>query len=234
MNDFIWKSIGVLGGMGPEATAAFYTRIIETCQRDYGAKYDSDFPPLFIYNCPLPNIVESNGEEDLVLEVLRNGVSKLINVGCDIISVPCNTVFKFIDTSDYDTQMLDIVEETAKCIRYRGVRKIGLIATKNTVMGRLYENKLEGIEVLQLSQESQNETNDIIMRILSGRKNINDKKQLQNFIGELAGKGAEGVILGCTELPLLISQNDSEITVFDTIQILAEATVKKRGGKSAI
>ena len=212
--------------MGPEATAEFYRRIIAICQHDYGAKYDSDFPPIFIYNCPLPDIVERNAEAALIQEVLRDGMSKLKNAGCDIIAVPCNTVFKFINTSDYETEILNIVEETAKFINSKRLKKVGVIATKNTVKSGLYENKLNRIKVLQLSQESQDETNEIIMRILSGQKNPIDKGQLKNFIEELANAGAQGVILGCTELPLLISQEDSKITVFDTIQILAEATIK--------
>ena len=106
------------------------------------------------------------------------------------------------------------------------MKKVGLIATRNTIKNRLYEKALEGVEILQLPEASQIQVNDIIMRILSGEKRYEDKQRLVELIKNLAEEAAEAVILGCTELPLLISTNDSEIFLVDTLQVLAEATVK--------
>jgi len=221
-----WKTIGILGGMGPEATAEFYKRIIGICQRDFGAKYDSDFPYIFICNLPLPDIVEEKGDPSLIKSVISDGLEKLAKAGCGIVAIPCNTVFAYID-KETGLEILDIIEMTEDFIRARKFKKIGLIATRNTIKNKLYENALGEIEILQLPENSQIEVNDVIMRILSGVKISADKERLQNFAQDLAGRGAEAVILGCTELPLLISQADSEILLVDTIQVLAEKTVRR-------
>lgn len=225
MNDPTWKTIGILGGMGPEATAELYKRIVEICQRDYGAKYDSDFPPIFIYNMPLPDIVENKVDSELISSYVEDGFRKLEEVGCELISVPCNTVFAYADMEP-SINLLDIVKETANFIRIKKLKRIGLLATRNTIQNKLYESALEGIEVLQIPEDSQIQVNDIVMRILSGEKIYEDKQRLISFIKDLAADGAGAVVLGCTELPLLISTDDSEIFLIDTLQILAEATVK--------
>ena len=227
MNDPTWKTIGILGGMGPESTAELYRKIIKICQKEYACKYDSDFPPMFIYNMPLPDIVENKGDQCLIPEVISNGLAILEGAGCDFIAVPCNTVFAYIGPAKCKLPLLNIVEETSKYVIRRGINKIGVIATKNTVRNRLYEKYLENIDIIQLPSESQDEVNDIIMRILSGEKTLRDKKCLQNFIEVLAAEGAEDVVLGCTELPLLISQSDSKFFLIDTLQVLAEVTVEK-------
>ncbi|HZX10852.1 MAG TPA: aspartate/glutamate racemase family protein, partial [Acidobacteriota bacterium] len=91
-----YKKIGILGGMGPEATADFYLRIIRIFQKKYGAIYDSDFPEILIINLPIPDVVENPKEEDKVREMLINAVKKLEKSGADFIAIPCNTVTYYI------------------------------------------------------------------------------------------------------------------------------------------
>ena len=178
------------------------------------------------FDCPsfLPDIVESKGDPSLIKNVIVDGLEKLEKAGCDLISVPCNTVFAYMGSLQY--QILSIIEETADFIRARKFNKIGMIATKNTIKNKLYENALDGIEILQLPEASQVEVNDIIVRILSGEKRPADKERLQDFIEELSVRDAEGIVLGCTDLSLLISQGDSEFFLIDTLSVLAEAVVK--------
>ena len=221
-----WKTIGVLGGMGPEATAEFYKRIIGICQRDFGAKYDSDFPYIFICNLPLPDIVEGEGNREEVIAAVAGGLQKLESAGCEVIAVPCNTVFAYVSRR---ADVLDIIEATEDFVRSKRLKRIGLIATRNTIKDRLYEEALGNIEVVQLPKASQAEVDNIIIRILSGEKRPADKKRIQDFIKDLADSGAEAVILGCTDLPLLVSQDDS-VLLIDTLQVLAEVAVKRARG----
>ncbi len=221
-----WKTIGILGGMGPEATTEFYRRIIRICQQDYGAKYDFDFPPIFIYNLPLPDIVESSGDES-VIKLLEEGFNKLKSVDCDFVAVPCNTVFYFTDKIDVDIPIVNIIEETFFEAKRRNLKKVGILSTTNTARKRLYESVFDGIEILQPSETEQERINEIILRVLTGFKVQEDKDYLKAICKELEKKGAEAIILGCTEIPLLISQKDCEIEILDTLQILSEAVVKK-------
>lgn len=221
-----WKTIGVLGGMGPEASAEFYRRIIETCQQNYGAKYDSDFPPVFIYNVPLPEIVEKAASKKYVVSMLKAGIGKLGSAGCDFIVVPCNTVGYFTREIKSDIPMLNPVMETYKEAKRRGINKVGVLSTTSTAKNRLYESVFIDIEVLQPPVSEQNKINEIILRILAGWKNPLDKEYLKLVSRKLQARGTEAVILGCTDLPLLISQKDVELEILDTLQILVENTLK--------
>lgn len=224
MSSPAWKTIGILGGMGPETTANFYKRIVEICQRDFEAKYDSDYPPIFIYSLPLPDIVEKEGSEEEVIAAVEDGLQKLEIAGCEVIVVPCNTVFAYIEQLQ---EILNIVKLTAEFIVRRRLKRVGLLATRNTIKNRLYENALGGIEIINLPDAWQAEIDEIILRILSGEKSPADKKALLDFARALSNKGAEAVILGCTDLPLLINQVDTGIPLIDTLQVLAEAAVKR-------
>lgn len=227
MNVPTWKTIGILGGMGPEATAEFYKRIVNICQRDYGAKYDLDFPAIFIYNLPLLDIVENSGSNETIINQLKDGISKLKSAGCNFVAVPCNTVFYFINEINAEIPLLNIIEETFFETKRRNYRKVGVLSTKNTARNKLYENVFEGIEILQPSEIEQEKINEIILRVLSGVKLKEDKERLKLLSRKLEKNGAEAIILGCTELPLLVSQQDFSIDVLDTLQILAEAAVKR-------
>ncbi len=227
MNVFTWKTIGILGGMGPEATAELYRRIITICQREYRAKYDSDFPPIFIYNLPLPDIVLESGDKEAVVRTIKDGIEKLATAGCDFIAVPCNTVFYFINSAQITVPLLNLIEETFFQAKKSNFRKVGILSTQNTAKNKLYESVFNGIEVLQPSEIEQGKINEIIMRILAGFKTNEDREYLRIICKNLEKKGAEAIILGCTELPLLVSQVDCNIEMLDTLQILAESTVKK-------
>jgi len=205
-----FKKIGILGGMGPEATAEFYLRIIRIFQQKYGAKYDSDFPEMVILNLPLPEVVEDVQEN--VEDILNYGVKKLEAAGVDFIAIPCNTAMLFL--GETSIPVVSIVEETKKV--FSG--KLGVLGTKATLQKKLY-----GDNLLMSSLESQDKITKVIMNILSGKKLKEDQSFLFSEIENLKSEGAEKVILGCTELPLLVSTEDT----IDTIEILAQAVVNE-------
>ncbi|MBI4163012.1 MAG: amino acid racemase [Candidatus Aenigmarchaeota archaeon] len=219
----IWKTIGILGGMGPESTAELYNRMIKLCQMDYGAKYDSDFPSIFILNLPLPDIVESVADTELVKASLKMGIEKLKQAGCDLIAVPCNTVFFALDI---DSKILNIIDETIYEVKRRKLKKVGLLSSITTSEKGLYE-KLEAAEIVQPSKNELKQVNKIILKILAGFKTEEDKAFLKMVCTKMSKAGAEAIILGCTELPLIISQKDTEIELLDTLEILAQAIVSK-------
>ena len=111
-----YKKIGILGGMGPEATAELYLKIIKIFQDKFGAKYDSDYPEIMIYNLPLPDVVEKIDQSSKIKEMLVKGVQKLESWGVDFIAIPCNTVNFFLPEmrTAVSIPILSILEETAK------------------------------------------------------------------------------------------------------------------------
>ena len=224
-----YKLIGILGGMGPEATADLYMRIIRILQNK-GAKYDADFPPIFIYSLPLPDIVENIKCEKVIVSMLIDGIKKLEKVGASSIAISCNSVFSYFKQiqNAVSIPIINIMEETAREVNKKGFKKVGILGTKLTIKQKLFDNSLKkyNIKVIKPTINQQKIITIIIMNILSGRKLKQDKLALISIIKYLQNKGAEAVILGCTELPLILSQKDVNIKIFDTMAVLATTVIK--------
>lgn len=221
-----YKTIGILGGMGPEATAELYLRLIRIFQQEYGAKYDDDFPEIIIINLPIPDVVEKPTEEKRVEQMLVAAAQKLQTMGADIIAVPCNTVMSFLPSLQraVSIQILNPVEEAAADVKRLGMATVGIIATEMTLSNQLYQEQMQETRFLIPDKKAQQQTTKIIMNILAGQKRDDDKMLLLDLIKTLKNSGAEKVILGCTELPLLIKDN---IDTIDTVGILAKAIVRE-------
>ena len=134
------KIIGVLGGMGPESTAIFYQELIKQCQKLYDAKYDEDYPKIFLYNLPIPKIVEGIEAVKKTLQVLINGAKKLESIGVDFIVMPCNTAHYFYEDmkKEISIPFLSITEETARKVKFEKFSKVGLLSTKQAIVNKIY------------------------------------------------------------------------------------------------
>ncbi|MFH1409055.1 MAG: amino acid racemase [Nanoarchaeota archaeon] len=222
------KIIGVLGGMGPESTAIFYHALIIQCQRQYGAKHDHDYPEIFIYNLPIPPIVEGIRNPEKTLKILIKGAKRLESIGVDFIVMPCNTAHYFYDQlrKGVSIPFLSIVEETANKIVSSNYKQVGLLATDATISEQIFKTNFEKRKIQFLVPMNQKIMAGIIMNILSGKILDSDKQMLLNIMNELVERGAEAVVLGCTDLPILIHPEDTAIKLIDTIQVLAESTIR--------
>jgi aspartate racemase len=224
------KSIGVLGGMGPEASSTLYRNIIEYTQSEYGAVQDTDYPPVFIYSLPLAGFDETGiRNERKVLKQLVDGVKILENAGSNLIIIACNTVHHFYDQmqNEIDIPILNIIEETARHIQVDGIKKVGLFASESTCKLGLYQKKLTplGVEVIPPNPHQQKLLNNVIEHVMGGKQSSLDVEVLQRIADDFKSKGAEAVVLGCTEIPLVIRQSDTGIKLFDTIEIIAQSAV---------
>jgi aspartate racemase len=221
-----YKKIGILGGMGPEATAELYLKIIKIFQDKFGAKYDSDYPEIMIYNLPLPDVVEKIDQSSKIKEMLVKGVQKLESWGVDFIAIPCNTVNFFLPEmrTAVSIPILSILEETAKEVNKLELKKVAVLGTEMTISSGIYQKVLPDISLIVPKLEQQQEITEIILNVLAGKKIKSDLQKLKSIIKELKINGAEKVILGCTELPLLIKESEDTI---NTIDILAKEIVKK-------
>lgn len=227
------KVIGVLGGMGPESTAIYYQALIRQCQKQYGAQLDEDYPEIFIYNLPIPDIVKGLKDHDETLARLVKGAKKVESIGVDFIVMPCNTAHYFYPgmSKSINIPFICIFLATAKKIRAKGYKKVGLLATETTIKYKSYEFDFEKNGIELVFSQQQDEVTRIILNILAGKKLEKDKGRLKEIIKELEKQGAEAVVLACTDLPILLKQEDFDIEVFDTVEILAEATINYATGK---
>lgn len=235
MNNMKPKIIGVLGGMGPESTAIFYHALIQQCQKQYGAQYDQDYPEVFIYNLPIPDVVEGLAQPEETLAQLIKGAQKIDTIGVDFMVMPCNTAHYFYPgmAKSISIPFICIFLATAKKIKSKGYKRVGFLATETTIKYKSYDKDFEknNVELILPDQADQESLTKIIMNILAGHKLNSDKEQMKQIIERLKAKGAEAVVLACTDLPILLKQEDVDIEVFDTVEILAEATVQYAIGK---
>jgi aspartate racemase len=230
------KIIGVLGGMGPEATIELFAQIVRRTR----AKKDRDHLRVLIDNNPkVPDrtaAVLYGGES--CLPELVGSARALKRAGADFIVIPCVTVHYFHGALQKRTSLpvLHIIEETVKRIRRRhpGVRRVGLLATTGTIQAGLFQKALKGTKLELLVPSEVTQTN-VVMKAIYAIKADGATTQARTLVRgaaqELLDRGAEIVVAGCTEIPLVLKDGDLPVPVIDPIAILAEAAIAKAGGK---
>lgn len=234
------KIVGVLGGMGPEATLDFFTKLVALTP----AKRDQDHLRVIIdNNSKIPDRTEAILTKDrrLVLMLVETG-KKLEKAGVDFIVIPCNTVHYFYDdlTKHISVPVLHIIREVTNAIKTSlpSCKKVGLLATTGTVTSSLYQKECQkvGVEVLVPDRKGQAKVMEAILRIKGGSSKVSTREAILKEGYQLCRHGAEALILGCTDIPLVIKVNDFPVPVFDSNWVLAQATVKfaKSGNEHTI
>ncbi|MEK7497278.1 MAG: amino acid racemase [Patescibacteria group bacterium] len=232
------KRIGILGGMGPESTVIFYQALVKQCQIQYNAKYDKDYPEIFIYNLPIPDVVEGLKKPKETLNILIKGVKKIDSIGVDFVVMPCNTAHYFYSSmsKSISVPFINIFSVVAEKIKLQELKKVGFLSTETTIRYKSFGDifKKNSIKLIFPNQVDQNKLTQIILNILAGKKSKADKIQIKKIIKKMKQGGAEAIVLACTDLPILIKQGDVGIKIFDTVEILAEATIKYAIGRYKI
>ncbi|KUJ98666.1 MAG: Aspartate racemase [Thermococcales archaeon 44_46] len=221
------KVIGILGGMGPLATVDLFKRIVLKTP----AKKDQDHPRIIIYNNPkIPDrtaYILGKGENPL--PELIDSAKKLESWGADFIIMPCNTAHYFADEIQKAIKipLINMVEETAEYIKTLNLKKVGLLATDGTIKGMVYHNALlkRGIEIAVPDKNGQRELMDAIYEgIKAGNLEWGREKMLE--IAKKLEKRGEGLIAGCTEVSVVLRQEDFDIPLIDPMDVIAEKAVK--------
>jgi aspartate racemase len=224
------KTIGILGGMGPEATADLFLRII----RATPVKRDQDhFHVIIDSNAKIANrtpAILGTGPSPFPL-ILETGKT-LEKAGVDFLIMPCNTAHYFHAQlqEQLGIPMLHMIRLSVEHIteNYPLVKKVGLLATDGTIASKLYLNEYmeQGIETLIPSNESQQDVMDAIYKYIKTGNLKEGGVLLLRVAGELIEAGADAVICGCTEVSLVLHDGDLSLPVVDPLQVLAEEAVK--------
>ena len=223
------KVIGILGGMSPESTIAYYEYITRTYTQRYG---DYGYPEILIYSVSFQPYVDwpQDGRWDLVEKGLAKAASKLETAGADFILIATNTMHLVFDEvqAQVNIPMLSLLDAVGEAILSKGLKQVGLLGTKFTMESTFYQEALKGkgITVLVPETEDRAYVNKVIYdELVAGKILENSRSGFVDVIRRLENQGAEGVILGCTEIPLLVSEADVGIPLFDTTAIHAEAAL---------
>lgn len=225
-----YKTIGILGGMGAEATVDLYMGIWKYFQEKYNARYDKDFPPVIIYSVPIPDVVESLENEKVTLEMLQKTSKTLESSGCDFIVIACNTVQYLLDRirKVVKIPITGIAETNAEYLNGKGIKQVGILATKTTIDKKVYDKELNkiGIQLIKPNDENQTIVTEVIMTQLAGKAGKVEKQKLLKVINKLRKQGAEAILLACTDLPPVISQKDTSITLVNCTENYANKTAE--------
>ncbi|MBI2579248.1 MAG: amino acid racemase [Candidatus Aenigmarchaeota archaeon] len=220
------KSVGIVGGLGPETTAEFYLELIKKF-RNNGDSY----PSIIIDNVPFPfhlerDIIQNSVNEGRLLPFLKESIKRLNYSRVDFIAIPCNTVHIFIDELRKESRapILSIIDETISAVKENNLEKVGLLATAKTIESKLYEIPVEnnGIKVILPEKDEQEEISRIIVQILENRVSDDDINTMEAVIRNLKGRGSEAIVLGCTDLQLVL-KNDFGVQIIDSMEILLES-----------
>ncbi len=222
------KTIGIIGGMGPLATYDLFRKIIDRTD----AKNDQEHIHVCIdSNTNIPDRTKAIlGEgEDPIPEIVRSGI-RLQSMGADVLIMPCNTAHYFYDkiTPFFEIPLLNMLKETAAEIKRRKISKIGLLATDGTIKSGIYHRALAEaeIDVVIPSPMQQMSIMDIIYNgVKASNKNIN-LDQFNGVLDDMFAKGAETLVLGCTELPLAFDMFHINRPAIDPTSVLAEAAIR--------
>jgi aspartate racemase len=232
------RTIGILGGMGPEATAAFFDLII----RNTRARKDQEHIPVIICNRPqIPDRTEAilrRGPSPL--PSLRSGLDILHRAGADFAVMPCISAHHFYAAlaARSPIPLLHLPEVTAAetARRRPRIRKIGLLATTGTVRSRIFHRAFEaaGIEVLVPDARGQRRVMDAIYGpsgIKAGAGHGRGRKILRDVAAGLVRRGAQAVVAGCTEVPLALRRSDIAVPLIDPMRVGALACIRRAGAR---
>lgn len=230
------KTIGILGGMGPEATAYFFNLII----RQTEAAKDQDHIPILIHNNPKipPRTDALLGKGPSPTRLLREGARRLERAGADFIVMPCITAHAFLFPMRRAVKIpvLDIPEETAAWAKKKIPRlgRAGLVASTGTVKSGLFHDAFgrAGVDIVVPADREQEKVMEAIFGpggIKAGETGGRPKRLILSVIHRLIRRGAEAVIAGCTEVPLVLKDKDIPVPLIEPLRIAAEASIIRAG-----
>ncbi|OXB99349.1 MULTISPECIES: aspartate/glutamate racemase family protein [Bacillus] len=224
------KTIGLIGGMSWESTSEYYRIINEEIKERLGGLHSAK---CLINSVDFEEIerCQSSGDWDGAGEILGNAAYSLQKGGADFIIICTNTMHKVVGKikAKIDIPVLHIADATAKEIKRKDIQKVGLLGTKYTMEQDFYKSHIEenNIKVIVPSEKNRKEINKVIYTELCLGKIVSQSREYyKRVIEELVQKGAQGIILGCTEIGLLIKQENVSVPIFDTTHIHAIEAVK--------
>ena len=225
------KTVGIIGGMGPETTAEFYLELIAECQKFNKVQR----PLIFIYSIPLPFSIEEDAllrgvGEERYLPFLINAAQNLEKSGADFLVMPCNTLHIFIDhiRSAVSIPVLSITEEAVAFLKEKNITDIGILSTEITLKKRIYEDVFIKNNIKQVLPDNhqQQKLGEIIYNVVMNKHGDMDREGVVNMINIFKEKGLKNILLACTDLQLLTPKNLT-VNIYDTMKILADATVQE-------
>ena len=224
------KRIGLLGGMSWESTAEYYRFVNQETRDRLGGLHSAD---CLLRSVDFAGVAElqRSGDWDTAGRLLAREAQDLVGAGAQLIALCTNTMHKVADAiiAAVDVPFVHIADATADAVHRAGLNTVGLLATAYTMEHDFYVGRLRdvhGLEVLVPDEPDRRIVHDVIYdELCVGRVEHASREEYRRVMGTLADRGAEGILLGCTEIDLLVGPADSPVPVFDTTRLHVERIV---------
>ena len=223
------KKIGIIGGLSPESTVSYYLHITRSYVERFG---DHGYPEIIIYSVNLEQYHRWRSADrwDRVADDLIAAAQCLRKAGADFGLIATNTMHKVFDTvqAGIDFPLIHIIDATAAKARELGLHKLGLLGTRYTMSDGFYHDRIaqSGLSLVVPPPGEQALVHRVIVEeLIQGRLLETSRAAFRRVIEALIVQGAEGIVLGCTEIPLLIKQEDASVPLLDTAVLHADAAL---------
>lgn len=224
------KAIGIIGGMGPEASQYFYGLLIKKAQKEFGVTRNNQFPEIIVDSVPVPDFISDTEQLNVARVMLQERVKRLSKLPISFFCMACNTGHVLIDDlrEVTDKPFVSLLEEVPEFIDKLGYKKVGLMATPMTIKLGLYNKPLDerGVEVIVPSAKQQARLGRIIKETVAGRNYEKNSVTVQMIARGLLNGGAEAILETCTEIPLIFPKQHL-VPVYDSLEILANAVLTR-------
>lgn len=222
--------IAILGGMGPQASAFLVKLLVDMSAKEFGVRDGEDFPEIILDSVPIPDFIEESKNIPAARKLLKDRIKVLDGMDISCFSIACNTAHVLLDDlkSTTNTHFVSIIDSVVKEVDKQRIKKVGILASPMTIKMSLFQSKLDklGIKFVLPSDNEQKELETIIRIVISGEASSDESKRLKKIVERMRLDGAEGIILGCTELSLVAPKNPA-VPVFDSLIILARSLLNR-------
>lgn len=225
------KIIGLIGGMSWESSLEYYRIINETVKEKLGGFFSAK-SVMYSVNFEEIEKLQHKGDWQAATELMVDAAQRVERAGAEFLLICTNTMHKMAGEvqAGISIPLLHIGDVTADAIKAKGQKKIGLLGTKFTMEQDFYKGRLQnkhGIEVIIPNEEERQVVHDILYdELCLGEIKEISRDKFKQIISGLVYSGAEGIVLGCTEIPLIVSQEDYKIPLYDTTELHARAAVE--------
>lgn len=229
------KRIGILGGMSPESTIHYYQLIVQS----YIQQYDNHgYPEIVIFSVSFEQYIhwQEAGDWDSIGKELAIAAQALENAGADFIVIATNSMHKVVDEiqAAIHIPVLNLLDVVSESLLAKGITKTGLLGTRYTMEDGFYAAGLakHGIQVVVPDSKDRDFVHRVIYdELIKGVILPSSKQRFQRIVANLQQNGAQGVVLGCTEIPMLVGEGDVSLPVFDTTRLHADSALRYALGR---
>jgi len=219
------KKIGILGGVGPQATAYIYSHVIDYSTNYHGAVNNDDYPYIVIASVPVPDFISNTDNIDTAKTMLIEAAKGLVQSGCEILCIGSNTVHVLLADirAEVHAPFISMIELVATECKNRNYTKVALLGTPVLLNSGLYDNELNkhDIGILKPSEQQEAVCDTVIRNIIAGQSIEDIKGEYVEVLNAMFSAGADGIILGCTELPMVLNYEALGSRIISSDDLLA-------------